>query len=141
MQATSSQSHLRILICTIAFGMGVNFLGFHECIHFGAPGSIENYIQESGRIGRDNQPSISRIFFNGMLLRGADGTIRNYINETSCQRYSLMKNFPLANNLKTGSCKCCDNCTKSCDCQDENCGYWLKDRVAKKLKKVEISEK
>ena len=52
-QATMVNSHLRIIICKVAFGMGINCSDFHECIHFGAPKTIESYMQEIGRIGRD----------------------------------------------------------------------------------------
>ncbi len=70
LQLSIPDSCLRVVICTIAFGMGVNCSSVNESIHFGAPKSLEAYIQESGRIGRDGSPSISRVLYNAMLLRG-----------------------------------------------------------------------
>ena len=107
---------LRVVICTVAFGMGVNCSNVNETIHFGAPKSLEAYIQESGRIGRNGSTSISRILYNAMLLRGADHQMRNYIKETQCRRHSLMKNFENYKQEKSSGCQCCDNCAKSCTC-------------------------
>lgn len=44
---------IRVLICTIAFGMGVNCKGVQRVIHLRPSKSVEAYIQESGRAGRD----------------------------------------------------------------------------------------
>ena len=44
---------LRILVATIAFGMGVDTSNIRHVIHWGAPHTIEMYVQESGRCGRD----------------------------------------------------------------------------------------
>ena len=76
-QLAIPDSCLRVVICTVAFGMGVNCSNVNESIHFGAPKSLEAYIQESGRIGRNGSTSISRILYNAMLLRGADHQMRN----------------------------------------------------------------
>ena len=45
--------HLRILIATVAFGMGINCKEVRRTIHFGPSKNIEQYVQESGRAGRD----------------------------------------------------------------------------------------
>ena len=42
---------IRVLICTIAFGMGVNCKGVRRVIHFGPSKTVEAYIQETGRAG------------------------------------------------------------------------------------------
>ena len=39
----------RIMISTIAFGMGVNIPNVQCVVHFGPSGTIDNYVQESGR--------------------------------------------------------------------------------------------
>ncbi len=45
--------HIRVLICTVAFGMGVNCKSVRRVVHFGPSKSVELYVQESGRAGRD----------------------------------------------------------------------------------------
>jgi len=50
-----SVSKLRLLICTIAFGMGVNCAGVDRVIHYGPPNDMETYIQQIERAGRDGE--------------------------------------------------------------------------------------
>ena len=69
-QLSVPDSCLRVVVCTVAVGMGINCTNVIESIHFGAPRSMEAYVQESWRIGRDGSLSISRILYNAMLLRG-----------------------------------------------------------------------
>ena len=125
-ELTSEQSHIRLLICTTAFGMGVNCKGVHECIHFGPSQNIENYVQESGRVGRDGQPSVSRIFYNNMLLRGCDSRMLEYVATKTC-RAAQLRNFFHVNELpktERTKCTCCDNCTLVCDCSNDSLHVW-----------------
>ena len=46
-------SHLRIVVATIAFGMGLNCPNVRRIIHWDPPGDIESYLQETGRAGKD----------------------------------------------------------------------------------------
>ena len=45
------QSKLRLVVATTAFSMGIDCPNIHNVIHFGVPGTIEQYIQEAGRAG------------------------------------------------------------------------------------------
>ena len=63
---TIAGSHLQVLIATIAFGMGVNCKGVRRVIHFGPSKNIEQYVQESGRAGRDGEDSTCIILYNGL---------------------------------------------------------------------------
>ncbi len=105
--------HIRILICTVAFGMGVNCKGVYRVIHFGPSLNIESYVQECGRAGRD---SICILLHNGLLSSHCSADMREYIVGDKCRRQQLLKQFPSPSELNVSGCKCCDICASKCDC-------------------------
>lgn len=54
---------LEILCATTAFGMGVNKPDIRYVIHYHLPASLEAFVQESGRAGRDGNPALSLLFY------------------------------------------------------------------------------
>jgi len=119
---------IRILVATIAFGMGVDCKGVHRTVHFGPPKNIESFVQETGRAGRDGAQSISYLLYHGLLLTHVEKDIKDFIKLKDCRRKWLLKHFIDTDDTESVvSHLCCDNCSQSCTCGSPDCD---KDSIA-----------
>ena len=64
-----------IMVATNAFGMGIDKSNVRSIIHVNLPNSIENYMQEIGRAGRDRSKSASILLYN----KGTIDESQNYL--------------------------------------------------------------
>ncbi len=81
---TATESHLRVLIAIVAFGMGVNCKEVRRAIHFGPSKNLEQYVQESGRAGRDGKSSTCTILYNGLLAAYCEKDMKEFLQSDRC---------------------------------------------------------
>lgn len=60
---------IRVMVCTNAFGMGIDKPDVRFVVHFDVPDSPEAYFQEAGRGGRDGKRSFAVMLWNGSDIR------------------------------------------------------------------------
>ena len=114
----TKESHLRIVIATIAFDMGVDLPDVRQVIHVAAPDDVESYIQETGRAGRDGLPSLALL----LHVKGHSHLLTDPIKEyrdnmDMCRRDFLFQDTDNYKHIDLGKkCLCCDVCTKLCKC-------------------------
>ena len=63
-QVSWTTGETRVIVSTNAFGMGIDKAEVRFVIHWDIPDSIENYFQESGRAGRDNNPATAVLLYS-----------------------------------------------------------------------------
>lgn len=84
----TKEGKIRILICTNSAGMGVNFYGVHNVIHYGLPREMDTLVQQMGRAGRDGEPSYELIMYkcHKGQLKQVEEELVQLAKDSQCRR-------------------------------------------------------
>ena len=110
-------SQLRIVIATVAFGLGIDCPDVRQIIHVGIPEDLESYIQETGQAGRDGSPALASLL-KARTYHSCEQNMKDYAaNNRKCRRDALFEHMDNYIRRHSGSkCLCCDICALSCKC-------------------------
>ncbi len=126
------EDKVKIMVATIAFGMGIDKSNVRYVIHMDMPKNIEGYYQETGRAGRDGLKSEAILFYGQgdviklkkftqvegnpeqteILLKKLNQMARFCEARTSCRRKYLLNYF---GEDHPGNCGACDACLTQYD--------------------------
>ena len=117
-------NHSAVLTATCAYGLGIDKPDIRTVIHRDCPPSVEAYLQESGRAGRDGKPSKAILLWGPEDERSLQraktsgdgiriGKLLSYARDTGhCKREALLELLDYQGEKDSPGSGCCDVCEK-----------------------------
>lgn len=108
---TDPNGKIRVVLATEALAMGVDISDIRFVVNASPPSSLEMYLQEIGRCGRDGQPATSLLFYSpsdiGRNIKNVDQSMKDYcVLVGDCRTKFVLDYFGFAST----DCDRCDHC-------------------------------
>jgi ATP-dependent DNA helicase RecQ len=120
------RDELRVVVATVAFGMGIDKPDVRFVVHYDMPKNLEGYYQETGRAGRDGLPADALLLFGmqdvmtarRLIEAGSDpdqvrvelhklGAMIGFAESLGCRRRALLGYFGEPLERDCGNCDVC----------------------------------
>lgn len=137
-QEAFQKDDVRIVVATVAFGMGIDKPNVRFVVHYDLPWNVESYYQETGRAGRDGLPSEALLLFGRgdistvrSLIQSGENQEQNRIELTklasivdfaesqTCRRRKLLNYFGEQRDTDCGNCDVCLDAPASIDATED----------------------
>jgi ATP-dependent DNA helicase RecQ len=141
---------VRVMVGTMAFGLGINKAAVRAVIHLSLPKSVEQYYQEAGRAGRDALPADCFLFwqkkdtglhafFIGKIVDPTEKErawqryheVERFVQSKECRQRHVCRHFGEA--PKWESCGNCDACAATPDWLEIEVGQGRRSRTVPRV--------
>jgi ATP-dependent DNA helicase RecQ len=108
---------VRVLFCTNAAGMGVNFSGVNNVVNYGPPADLDTLLQQLGRAGRDGAQSHHlMVYHKRQLVKRCDVNVLHYLKDNDqCRRMKVLEGYGSDHDTSVEKKYCCDVCERDVD--------------------------
>lgn len=137
-QAAFTKDELKVVVATVAFGMGIDKPNVRFVVHYDMPKNVEGYYQETGRAGRDGLPSDALMLYGAsdaitarrLITMGENpaqiqielaklGSMITIAEALTCRRQLLLRYFGEMKSEPCGNCDICLDVPEQYDATDQ----------------------
>ena len=115
------KSNMRVVFAAKLLGLGLD-VQCNTIVHYGPPNSMDDYLQQIGRAGRNGEQAHAVMLYNSHQLRNVEPSVLNFVKnpDKECLRKESLKDFAKNHNDKEVAAdhRCCSVCSQKCNCSE-----------------------